>query len=238
MTRSDHARPALPMPPAAIVAAIAALVVGCSTTPDNNLGGYVPTDTAVDTGGVSFDTGSGGADAAGADDTAATDDAASADDTASAEDSGGAFDNGVHGAWLACPPAPSDSGTTEFGKPCSEDSECLYGVCLRGGPVVDYKDDIGFCTKNCGCGAGETTPCAFDAPEQSTTYFQCVFEKTANSGNPNRDPSRDVMKMCLKSCKTDDDCAAWNPALPFCRKSSNKTLSVGTIGVCVRSSGD
>lgn len=128
-----------------------------------------------------------------------------------------------------CPPEPANPALGRHGQTCTQNSDCMYGVCAFGAPLAGYDAAIGFCTKNCGC-TGTAAVCSTDDSGMDETY-KCVMEKTIQSGNPKRDASKPVSKMCARVCQKDADCAAWNPALPDCLQVSNRYVSV-PAGVC------
>lgn len=139
--------------------------------------------------------------------------------------------------WWNCPPTKQASGALH-GKACTKDQECLYGHCMFGHPMAAYDPAIGFCAKNCKyTGGGKATNCAEEnvTPEPK---FECVFEKTQNSGNDKRAKSQVanglVFAACMKFCKSDAECIQWNPDLPNCTNQSTKYISLGANKVCVR----
>ncbi len=113
------------------------------------------------------------------------------------------------------------------GKACTKDGDCKYGVCYFGAPIAGYDASIGICTKNCNC-AGAASNCTAD----DTDLYRCVFETTAENGNPKRSGDQPPVKMCARTCSSDLDCAAWNPALPDCIQFSTKFVSVPAVKVC------
>lgn len=136
--------------------------------------------------------------------------------------------------WWQCPPERT-AGSGLHGEACTSDADCWYGHCLFGSPFAGYDPAIGICTKNCGFGGPGTgvTECVKD--DGNGVVFTCNFEKTKQSGNDKIAADQpDVFKACLRSCKADADCVAWNPALPNCAKSSDKYLSLNPNGVCVK----
>ena len=141
--------------------------------------------------------------------------------------------------WWNCPPKKAAAGELH-GKKCAKDEECLYGRCMFGLPHAGYDKAVGMCTKNCGFpSGGMTTACESD--NAGGVSYKCTFEGThpkAGGKNEKRDeaqvPFQRVYKVCLRVCKTDADCAAWNPELPTCLKSSTNYIKVGTEGVCIK----
>ena len=128
------------------------------------------------------------------------------------------------GPWWQCPPVKAAAGL-EHGQKCTQDSDCLYGHCFDGGFLTGYTPGIKFCTKNNNCGSGDSVPCNVDGA------YVSAFEKSTNGGNTAR-TSSEPFKVCGKMCKSDSECAAWNPEMPDCINNSTKYVSVGTQGVC------
>lgn len=124
-----------------------------------------------------------------------------------------------------CPPVLKDKSLSAHGKTCTQDSECMYGVCQKGGFLVGYDSKIGYCTKDCGC-AEKTAQCSDD--NASGAEFICGFEKSTTSGNDKA--GSDPEKRCALRCKTDGDCAKWNSALPHCIGSTKYVSSAGVCG--------
>ncbi len=139
--------------------------------------------------------------------------------------------------WFACPPQVVNPGGKLHGKACSADSECMYGHCMFGLPLAAYDKSVGICSKNCGFqGSNANTSCSVEQgnPAASDMYY-CTAERAATVGNTMRDMSKPALfKMCAHGCKGDDDCKAWNPALPTCAKSSTQALSTNPNGVCIK----
>lgn len=243
--------------------AAAALAAGCAdsqTTPDSakvtcKAGQEVNFDQKtgkgycvdVDSGTLGGDTGSVGQDAGSTADTASGGDAGSGGkDSASSGDSASGGDDAAVNAckptlptadkWWVCPPSPVNAGGKLHGQSCTQDSDCLYGMCMFGLPLAAYDKTIGICSKNCGYQGSKDAICASEEgnPVASDTYY-CTIEKTIQSGNTLRDTSKPgPFKMCGHGCKTDDDCKAWNPDLPTCTKVSTPALSTNPNGVCIR----
>ncbi len=132
-------------------------------------------------------------------------------------------------SWASCPPAIAVPGGKLHGQACSQDADCLYGMCMFGLPIAGYDKSVGVCSKNCGMSGGQAA-CSQDGDGG----YACVYEKSQGSGNAKRDPIQAAFKMCGRTCKTDSDCMAWNPDLPTCAKSSTASVSVGPTGVCIR----
>jgi len=157
-----------------------------------------------------------------------TDAAGGADTATDASDAGGKT-----GPWWVCPPEVSNDKGLLHGKKCTADGDCKYGRCMFGTAVVGYDATKGICTKNNNCAAvksGPTVACGVD--NTATDTFDSVFEKTKSSGNDKRTGS-EVMKMCGRTCKSDGECAAWNPDTPHCAKTSTKYVSFGTHNMCI-----
>lgn len=136
--------------------------------------------------------------------------------------------------WWQCPPERTD-GDGLHGEACTSDADCWYGHCLFGSPFAGYDPTIGICTKNCGFGGPGTgfTECVKD--NGNNLVFKCTFEKTKQSGNDKiPDDQPNVFKACLRECKTDAECQAWNPNLPNCVLDSDQYLSIGATKVCVK----
>ena len=135
-------------------------------------------------------------------------------------------------AWWDCPPEKKNPGGKLHGQKCEKDADCLYGRCFVGGPLTGYNSKVKFCTKNNGCGSGNLTSCNTENDIGKNQLFYSAFEKSKSGGNDKRDPKKDVHKMCAYGCKSDSDCAKWNPDLPHCLKTSNKYISFGTNKIC------
>jgi len=128
-----------------------------------------------------------------------------------------------------CPPETPNAALGKHGTKCTQNSDCMYGVCVAGAPLAGYNQDIKFCTKNCNCPTAAAN-CYADDTDMNNTY-KCVIEKTKIGGNPGRDGSKPTVNMCARVCQKDADCLAWNPDMPNCLKVSNKFVSVPS-GVC------
>ena len=227
---------------AAIVAA-AMISAGCSSSAATSTSGQTCAAGAV----VKYDTVTGkpycasatdvglsdlstSADTGGAPDSAVPADAATKPDAA--VDAQPGADAGTDVAKtdpFQCPPETANPALGKHGQACTQNSDCMYGVCAFGAPLAGYDAAIGFCTKNCSC-TGPAAVCSTDDGGMDDT-FKCVMEKTIQSGNPKRDAAKPVSKMCARVCQKDVDCAAWNPALPDCLQVSNLYVSV-PAGVC------
>ncbi len=129
-----------------------------------------------------------------------------------------------------CPPVLVSAHATPHGKTCSQDSDCTYGLCQKGGFLTGYNAALGYCTKDCGCSQA-TAQCSDDnivGGSIQTVQFSCGFEVSQSGGNTlASDPPQ---KRCAMQCKADADCAAWNPALPHCIGSSKYVSSAGVCG--------
>lgn len=135
--------------------------------------------------------------------------------------------------WWQCPPKLTPGGA-HHGKKCTQDSDCLYGRCMKGGFLTSYDDAVSYCTKNNACtgaGSGETAPCGVDSGAPSGVQYAVAFEKSKSGGNPKR-TSVSVYKVCARQCKSDAECAEWNPEMPDCILASTDYVSVGVYGVC------
>ncbi|MSP91584.1 MAG: hypothetical protein EXR79_07250 [Myxococcales bacterium] len=141
--------------------------------------------------------------------------------------------------WWNCAPKKA-AAAGPHGKKCAKDEDCAYGRCMFGLPHAGYDKAIGICTKNCGYpSGGMMTACESDNAAGAT--YKCTFEGThpkAGGKNEKRDeaqvPFQRVYKACLRVCKADSDCAAWNAELPTCLKTSTNYIKVGTEGVCIK----
>lgn len=100
------------------------------------------------------------------------------------------------------------------GEPCSADADCKWGICSKTS-LQAGGTGAGICTKQCNCGLG--SQCSDD--NTSSAQFTCIF---ASSGGK---------KECARSCKTDAECASWNPALPHCSSSGGGGFQTG-LSVC------
>ena len=235
---------------------VVSLAIGCGADPATSNG--VGVTCAVgetlkqDSQGNKFcekagDTGViGGTDSgAGTDVASGTDAAGGTTDTGTTggTDAGGTgFDGNSSGVdagpidpWWSCPPVKKASGA-EHGKACTSHADCLYGNCVKGGHLAGYDDSISYCTKNNACtggGSDQTAPCGTDDGAPSGVTYKSVFEKSKSGGNPKRtSTSKAPVKVCGRVCKSDSECASWNPKMPDCIKSSTDYVSLGTQGVC------
>lgn len=139
--------------------------------------------------------------------------------------------------WWNCPPAKT-AGTKNHGQKCEKDEECSYGRCMFGMPQAGYDKAVGFCTKNCGYtgGGGPATSCYTD--DTAKDKFYCALEIQGakfggkNPKNDKTDPNRSVYKACTRGCKSDAECAVYNPEMPICIKFSTDYLGVNPSGSC------
>ncbi len=218
------------LPPALLPCLLAAIALGCGSTTASGGGtadanGDAGQDsgltdaTLADTGGC-LDDGFGGC--SGLDVDAASGDVAVQD----ANGTDASSDTGTS----TCPPVLVSAHATPHGKTCSQDSDCTYGLCQKGGFLTGYNAALGYCTKDCGCSQA-TAQCSDDnivGGSIQTVQFSCGFEVSQSGGNTlASDPPQ---KRCAMQCKADADCAAWNPALPHCIGSSKYVSSAGVCG--------
>lgn len=117
-------------------------------------------------------------------------------------------------------PYPAQIITTSSGKlhgePCANNAECKYGICSKS-TLQAAGSGAGVCVKQCNCGVG--SQCSDDNSASRSAEFTCIF---APSGG---------QKECARYCKTDAECQAWNPELPFCNNSGGVRFSTG-VKVC------
>jgi hypothetical protein len=215
------------------------MTVACGSTPATSDGSDAgcPTGTVQkfdpDTGKPFCQSASDAGTVGGTTDGGSTGGGAGGSDGGSTSSDGGASvgDTGAKpggpNASFECPIKPLNPAGLEHGKACTQDSECMYGNCYFGPPAAGYDPKVGVCTKNCAC-AGKDAPCSTDGVDKYT----CAFERTANDGNPKRTPANGIHKMCLRICKSDDDCLAWNPALPHCINSDTPFMKYGVMKYC------
>lgn len=186
----------------------------------------------VDGAGVDGSASDGGSgDDGGASDGAVAD---ANDGSASADGADGADgDAGSTDPWWQCPPVKGTG--KEHGKACTDHSECMYGFCMKGGFLAGYDGSKSFCTKNNACTGGAsftTAPCDYDDDPSKSIVYKATFETSKSNKNDKRTSAQPI-KLCARSCKSDSECAAWNPDLPHCLKGSTKYVSIGTQPVCV-----
>ena len=188
--------------------------VGADTTSDSTVSDAVgdATDPCNDTNGCDAD-GSAGTDALGGTDGAAGTDAVGAD----------ALDADV--AASTCPPVLKDKTLGKHAQTCAQNSDCAYGLCQKGGFLVGYDASLGYCTKDCACN-DPAAQCSNDNADGKE--FLCGFEMSQSGGNPKANVP--PQKRCSLRCKSDGDCAAWNPALPHCIGSTKYVSSAGVCG--------
>lgn len=132
--------------------------------------------------------------------------------------------------WFGCVPTPGKSGKLH-GEPCTDDSECLYGNCMKGLPIVNYDKNLGVCTKNCGYigGGSKFISCSSEDDNPKGVTYSCVTEKTVAIGNSKQDTSLpSVFKMCVRGCLNDAECQAWNPDMPTCYNGNSSTNELST----------
>lgn len=123
-----------------------------------------------------------------------------------------------------CPPVLKDKALGGHATACTQDSECQYGLCQKGGFLTGYDDTKGYCTKDCAC----TDKAAQCSNDNTTLEFLCGFEMSQSGGNPKAGTS--PQKRCSLRCKSDAQCASWNPALPHCIQSTKYVSSAGVCG--------
>jgi hypothetical protein len=190
-------------------------------------GGDVSGDvTGGEDGGA--EVGGGGADGGGSGDA----------DDASASADGADVDAGPIDPWKVCPPVKGSG--KEHGKACASHDECLYGYCMTGGFLTGYDASISYCTKNNRCCADDL-PCYGASKEPANCYvddgapqgvqYRGAKEMT-NEKNDKFVKGKPVDWVCARGCKTDAECASWNPAMPHCILNSTKYVSMGTQGLC------
>ncbi len=211
---------------------VCAIAMGCSTTTANS-GGTVDatsdsgqdsglTDTAQNDIGGCVDDGFGGCsglDGDGKDATGPSDAISGTDAT------GGTDATSADTGSSTCPPALKDKTLGQHAKTCTQDSDCAYGLCQKGGFLTGYDDAIGYCTKDCGC-SDPASQCSKD--NAGGKEFICGFELSKSGGNPKAGAT--PQKRCSLHCLTDADCAAWNSNMPHCINSTNYVSSAGVCG--------
>lgn len=111
----------------------------------------------------------------------------------------------------------SNAAGKKHGEPCTNGSECMYGICKYGALQLIGDGTQGVCTKDCSCGAG--SQCSDD--NAGTQSYTCIFSD-----------AKPVTKECAATCTSDADCAKVNPALPFCTMDYDGVFSTG-VKVCV-----
>lgn len=117
-------------------------------------------------------------------------------------------------------PYPAQTITAPTGKlhgeACTTSAECKYGICSKT-TLQAAGSGAGVCVKQCNCGVG--SQCTDDNDASRSAEFTCIF---APSGGK---------KECARFCKTDAECGAWNPELPFCRSGQSDLFQTG-VKVC------
>lgn len=213
-----------------LISLLAAIAAGCGTTTASGgttTGADTVSDTALsDVSGS--DTTASGSDTSAGDATEPMDvqcvDSMGCADAVSPDSSGGTDASGDASA-STCPPIVKDKALGSHAKPCTGDSECMYGFCQKGGFLTGYETTIGYCTKDCGC-SDPAAQCSKD--NANGKEFICAFELSQSGGNPKAHTP--PHKRCSLHCLTDKDCAAWNPALPHCIGSNDFVSSAGVCG--------
>jgi hypothetical protein len=113
-------------------------------------------------------------------------------------------------------PYPAQTITAPAGKlhgeACTTSAECKYGICSKT-TLQAAGSGAGVCVKQCNCGVG--SQCTDDNDASRNASFTCVF---APSGGK---------KECAKFCKTNEECLAWNPELPFCSSGMSGQFQTG-----------
>ncbi len=224
------------LPSALLPCLFAAIALGCGSTTASggaaDANGDIGQDSGVtdatlaDTGGC-LDDGFGGCSGLDVD----TADAKQIPDSVACEDFGGCPDSDAQSDSTSdtgastCPPVLVSAQGAPHGKACTQDSDCSYGLCQKGGFLTGYNAALGYCTKDCGCSQA-TAQCSDD--NAGSAQFSCSFEVSQSGGNTQAsDPPQ---KRCALQCKTDADCSKWNPALPHCIGSSKYVSSSGVCG--------
>lgn len=127
-----------------------------------------------------------------------------------------------------CPQTKGATGA-HSGQKCEKHEDCMYGFCFAGGFLAAYDSSIKFCARNVFCSGGGNCSDENDGSNAFTT----AFEKSKSGGNPKR-TSASPYKICTRTCKSDSECAAWNPQLPHCLKTSTSYVSIGAQGACAK----
>lgn len=207
--------------------------IGCgASTANNGGGGSGGGDTKSDLSLTGSDSGGGGdSGGVGSDGSGAGTDGSGETLTDGGGDANldGASGEDVDPGPGNCPNVLKDKALGAHGKPCSDDSECAYGMCQKGGFLVGYDAGIGYCTKDCNC-PDKSAPCSDDnvgVGNPGTVEFTCAHEMSKSGNNPKAGAFPEW--RCSRSCKKDAECAGWNPKLPHCVGS---TTYVSSNGVC------
>jgi hypothetical protein len=208
---------------------LGAIAVGCGNTTSNTGTGstadvLATTDTAVsDTQDTDAQ---GGADAdAEMTDTLAGTDASGGTDAASGSDADADATMDIDVLLTICPNVLKDKALGQHGTKCTQDADCAYGFCQKGGFLVGYDDALGYCTKDCNC-PDKSANCSDD--NANSKEFTCGHELSKSGGNPKAGVVPEW--RCALHCKNDADCAPWNPAMPHCIQSTNYVSSSGICG--------
>ncbi len=215
---------------------VAAIAVGCGTTTANGgNGGIAGADTSADSAVTDANGTDAIGDATGSDTSDPTDlqcqdtTGCFAGDDAKDGDTGTDSNVGTDAASDTsagtCPPVLKSKTLGQHAKACTQDADCAYGLCQKGGFLTGYDSGIGYCTKDCAC-SDPAAQCSSD--NAGGKEFICGFELSKSGGNPKAGAT--PQKRCSLHCLTDADCAAWNPALPHCIGSTNYVSSAGVCG--------
>lgn len=198
-----------------------AIALGCgNTTATGGTGGTTDASSAADTGGA-LD--AAGADASTAD--APCDDSTGCFENSDVQDGSAGTDVSADTGPSTCPPVLKDKALGQHGKTCTQDSDCMYGLCQKGGFLAGYDAKLGYCTKDCAC-SDATAQCSSD--NAGGKEFICGFELSKSGGNPKAGAAPE--KRCSLHCKTDANCAAWNSTMPHCIGSTQYVSSAGVCG--------
>ena len=98
-----------------------------------------------------------------------------------------------------------ESGATEdFGKPCTQDSECQFGVCMMPGDLGNLSNEVfGFCTRGCDCGCVADGSDCPQSVSGSDPLWSCAYPGGCFPGQ-----SQGGWRHVLRKCSSVDDCKA------------------------------
>ena len=109
---------------------------------------------------------------------------------------------------------PAEDATEDFGKACTSDDDCGYGVCMMPGDKGNITNAVfGFCTRACDCDcAASDSDCAQSVPG-SDPNWSCVYPGGCFPGE-----SQGQWRYVMPKCTSVDDCQAIDSRYTHCEK--------------------
>ena len=118
-------------------------------------------------------------------------------------------------------PYGASSLDKDFGLACTEDSECVHGVCMLPGDEGNITNEVfGFCTRGCNCDDSSDAQLSSEDGEH-----HCVHPGGCFIGE-----SQGAWRHAAARCSSLDDCLALDTRYTDCATTDSKTVVEDTCG--------